>query len=65
MKQNRLKSKFFWTTLLAQVIAMLAFLGIFEKFGITTDQVEQIAALVLQLFVAFGLLNNPTNATGF
>lgn len=64
MKQNRLKSKVFWVALVAQIISIIGYLGLFEKWGIMPEQVETMVASVLQLLVLFGILNNPTNPDG-
>lgn len=63
--QNRLKSPVFWGSLVAQLISLLAFLGVFEKLGIVPADIEQIVAMALQMLVLFGVLNNPTNKENF
>ena len=59
--QSRFKSKVFWAALVAQIISIIGYLGLFEAWNIMPDQVEIIVASVLQLLVLFGILNNPTN----
>lgn len=61
--QNRLKSKAVWVAILAQVMAILLALGVVDT-GLS-DSINAVITAVLQLLVAFGVLNNPTNSTGF
>ena len=63
--QSRFKSKVFWAALIAQIISIIGYLGLFEKWGIMVDQVETIVSTILQLLVLFGILNNPTSNTEF
>ncbi|MDR3552201.1 MAG: phage holin [Clostridia bacterium] len=65
MKQSRWKSKVLWASLAAQVIALLQLLGVFAKLGLNAGTVGNIVAGLLQLFVIFGVLNDPTTADGF
>ena len=61
--QNRLKSKAVWVAILAQVMAILLALGVVDA-GLS-DSINAVITAVLQLLVVFGVLNNPTNPTGF
>ena len=61
--QYRLKSPVFWSALLAQVLAMLVFFGIINLN--VSDTIYNIIYGVLELFVCFGILNNPTNKDAF
>jgi len=65
MEQNRFKSLPLWTAIVAQVFAILAFTGVFKAIGIDMGMAGDVVASVLQLLVLFGVLNDPTNATGF
>jgi uncharacterized membrane protein len=65
MTQNRFKSKVFWTALIAQLISIMGYLGLWEKWGIMPGQVETVVASVLQVLVLFGILNNPTDSENF
>ncbi len=65
MTQSRFKSKVFWAALIAQVLSIIGYLGLWEKWGIMPDQVETIVSSVLQLLVLFGVLNNPTDSENF
>lgn len=63
MEQNRFKSTVVWAAVAAQVLAILVALGVID-----TGMSETINGLVvsaLQVLVAFGILNNPTNKVGF
>jgi uncharacterized membrane protein len=46
---------------IAQIISIIGYLGLFDKWGIMPEQIETIIANLLQLMVLFGILNNPTN----
>lgn len=63
MEQSRFSSPVLWSSLAAQVLVILVTLGVID-----TGLSEAITALVsslLQLLVAFGVLNNPTSKTHF
>lgn len=63
MKQNRWKSWALWSAIVAQIIAILLLTGLITGEQVTL--IEKIVAAVLQLLVLFGVVNNPTNKTGF
>lgn len=64
MEQNRFRSPVLWSTVIALVLGILMNVGV-----ITLEQNEwilsTIVAPVLEIFAIFGILNNPTNKTGF
>ncbi|HEY5586702.1 MAG TPA: hypothetical protein VIK78_19710 [Ruminiclostridium sp.] len=64
MTQSRWKSPVFWGAVVAQIISIGQFTGIWNKYGIDTGMVGDVGAGVLQLAVLVGLLNNPTNPNG-
>mgnify|MGYP000853346806 CR=1 FL=1 len=45
----------------AQVVALLAFLGVLELIGITEEWLNYLIGGVLQVLVLLGVLNNPTD----
>ena len=59
MIQNRFKSPVLWSALAAQVLSMLMALGVIDT-GLG-DVIEGVIAALLELLVAFGVLNNPTD----
>lgn len=59
MIQNRFKSPVLWSALAAQVLSMLMVLGVIDT-GLG-DVIEGVVAALLELLVAFGVLNNPTD----
>jgi len=61
--QNRLKSKIFWTAIAAQIVTILILMGVINT-GLG-ETVNQIIAIVLQILVTFGVLNNPTDKENF
>ncbi len=61
--RNRLKSWVFWSSLAAQALSLLVAAG-----AVSVAQSEAVNAAVaglLQAFVSFGVLNNPTKKDGF
>jgi len=65
MTQSRWKSPVFLGALVAQVISLGQLTGVWAKFGIDTGMLGDVVAGVLQLGIIVGLLNDPTNKTGF
>ena len=61
MEQNRFKSWVLWSSIAAQVIALLAFTGILKLIGITEEWANQVIGGVLQILVLVGVINNPTD----
>lgn len=61
MNQNRFKSPVLWSALAAQLLSMLIVLGVIDT-GLG-DAIEGVVAAALELLVAFGVLNNPTDKT--
>ena len=62
MEQNRFKSPVLWAALAAQLLSMLVLLGVMDT-GLS-ESINSVGGAVLQLLAAFGVLNNPTNASG-
>lgn len=62
IEQNRYKSAVLWGALAAQLLSMLVLLGVIDT-GLS-DAIDGVVASLLQLLVAFGVLNNPTNPSG-
>ncbi len=65
MKQNRFTSPVFWMAVVAQIISLGQITGIWQKYGIDTGMIGDAVAGVLQLFVLFGIMNDPTTADHF
>jgi len=63
MEQNRLLSPVVWSAIAAQVLAILVTLGVIST-GVS-QAIDSLVASLLQLLVAFGVLNNPTSKTSF
>lgn len=63
MEQNRFKSKVVWATVAAQILAMLVAFGVIDTN--VSETLNTAIAAMLQVFVIFGALNNPTNPDGF
>jgi uncharacterized membrane protein len=62
MEQNRWRSKVLWAAIIAQVIAIASFCGVWELIGVTAEWVNTLVGSVLQLLVLLGVINNPTDA---
>ena len=58
--QNRWRSKVLWGSLIAQVMSILILTGLVSTGQ--ADMINQVVALVLQIGVIIGVLNNPTDA---
>ena len=63
MEQNRIKSPVLWAALVAQILSILVLLDVLAP--TQSETINQVVAAVLQMLVAFGVLNNPENKTGF
>lgn len=59
MIQNRLKSKVMWVSIITQIISLLLALNIIDM-G-TSDLLNTLTITLCELFVTFGILNNPTS----
>jgi phi LC3 family holin len=62
MNRNRIKSPVLWTSLISALFLILKGLGIYE---IDNELLSKITDIVLSILTAFGIINNPTNKTGF
>ena len=63
MNQNRFTSPVVWAAVAAQLLTLLSTLGVFNAGQ--SDAVGAVVAAVLQLLIAFGVLNNPTSKNTF
>jgi uncharacterized membrane protein len=59
--QSRWKSKYLWGALLAQIAAILEYLGVWKSCGVDLGWVNTLIAMVLQVAVTVGILNNATD----
>lgn len=57
--QNRFKSKVLWVSVGTQILSILIALGVINVGS--SELLETILISVCELFVTFGILNNPTN----
>jgi uncharacterized membrane protein len=65
MKQSRFKSKVLWTALAAQIISLGQLTGLWKELGVDAGTLGNIVALVLQICVTVGVLNDATNPKGW
>ena len=63
MNQNRFTSPVVWAAVAAQALTILSTLGLLSTGQ--SDAVGAVVSAVLQLLIAFGVLNNPTSKTTF
>lgn len=58
-RQLRVKSPVFWSALFAQILSLFVFTGVIDIH--VSGTIQNTICAVLELFVTFGILNNPTN----
>lgn len=63
MKQNRLVSPITLAAVGAQLVSLLILVGVIDTGA--GDAINAVVGAVLQLLVAFGVLNNPTDRQNF
>lgn len=63
MEQNRFKSVVVWGAVVAQVLSILVAVGVFDEALSATIKTAIVG--ILQVLVAFGVLNNPTDGAAF
>ena len=63
MNQNRFTSPGVWAAVAAQLLTLLSTLGVISAGQ--SDAVGAVVSAVLQLLIAFGVLNNPTSKNSF
>lgn len=63
--KERLKSWAVWLSVLGALGVILNATGVFEKIGIDSTAFDVIVNAVGSILIAFGILNNPTDKTGF
>jgi len=63
MNQNRFKSPVVWAAVVAQILTILIVVDVINVSQ--QEAINAVVASVLQLLVAFGILNSPTNADKF
>lgn len=63
MEQNRFRSPVVWTTIITLIVGLLMQLGVIGDSENKT--IMMVTGTVLELLTIVGILNNPTNKTGF
>ena len=63
MEQNRLKSPVVWAAVVAQILTVLIVLDVINV--AQQETINQVVAAVLQLLIAFGVINNPVTSDRF
>jgi uncharacterized membrane protein len=60
-KQNRLKSKVLWSSVISLILLILNTAGVFNKIGMSETSIKVILDSILSIFILFGIINNPTD----
>lgn len=63
--KDRLKSWAVWTSVFGALAVILNAFGVFEKIGIDSTTFDTVINSIGTVLIAFGILNNPTDKTGF
>lgn len=63
MEQNRFKSPVVWAALVAQILSILVLLDVIAP--TQSETINAVVTAVLQMLVAFGVMNNPTTQDKF
>ncbi len=63
--KERLKSWAVWLSVLGAVGVILNATGVFEKIGLDSTAWDVIVNAIGSILIGFGILNNPTNKSGF
>lgn len=64
-KQNRFKSWALWLSVAGAIWILMSTFGLTEKLGIDETTFKKIVDAIGSLLVAFGIVNNPTDAANF
>ena len=59
--QSRWRSPVFWASFIAQILALIVFTGLDQSLGLDTGKIGDGVALILQILVTVGVLNNPSS----
>jgi len=65
MTQSRWTSKLMWAAIIVQVVVIADVVGLWQLIGIERSVFTVVADAVLQLAVIVGIINDPTNKTGW
>ncbi len=63
MEQNRFKSPVVWAAVVAQILSILVLLDVIAP--TQSETINAVVTAVLQMLVAFGVMNNPTTQDKF
>jgi uncharacterized membrane protein len=63
MEQNRFKSPVVWAAVVAQILSILVLLDVIAP--TQSETINAVVTAVLQMLVAFGVLNNPVTSDRF
>ena len=63
MEQNRFKSPVVWAAVAAQILSILVLLDVIAP--TQSETINAVVTAVLQMLVAFGVLNNPVTSDRF
>ena len=64
-KQDRIRSKAVWVSVISLILLIFNSFGIFKKIGAEETAFKTIFEMILTILVGFGILNNPTDKENF
>ena len=64
-KQNRFRSWAVWVSVAGAVWIILQAFGLTERWGINHDVARTVFNAIGTILIGFGILNDPTNPSGF
>lgn len=62
MKQNRFRSWALWVSVAGAVWTIASAFGVPQKFGIEEGTAKTVLDAIGTILIAFGIVNNPTDA---
>jgi uncharacterized membrane protein len=65
VEQSRWRSKVMWAAIAANLIALLQLTGALSRLGIDAGKLGDAVAIVLAMLSNIGIINDPTNRTGW
>lgn len=63
--QSRWTSKLMWSAIILQVVIIADVVGLWQLIGIDKNVFTTVVTAVLQVLVIVGVVNDPTNKTGW
>jgi len=64
-KQSRFRSVVVWGSIVAFILPILGHFDLYNRAGITQENIKLLIDALFFILVSFGILNDPTNKKGF